>query len=75
MFVTSVLLLTGCCTTHHITKWEYKLAFPPAFNTGENINEYHERVTAVLDDLGKDGWILVSQTEGRIFYFKRPVNR
>jgi hypothetical protein len=32
-----------------------------------------EAQEALLNDLGKDGWLLVSQTEGRFFYFKRPV--
>jgi hypothetical protein len=29
---------------------------------------------AFLNECGKDGWELVSQNEGRVFYFKRSAN-
>lgn len=61
--VVSSLLLAGCCTSRHPTEWEYKVASP---NGGPmKVQE------AFLNELGKDGWVLISQNDGRIFYFKR----
>jgi hypothetical protein len=51
IFAASTLFLAGCCTTHHITKWEYKTS-----------TDYGVQDDARLSKLGKDGWILVSCT-------------
>lgn len=74
----STLLLVGCCTTPHTTQWEYKVAIlrrgdaPDANNAGSP-GVVRDAPEALLNDLGKEGWQLVSQNDGRIFYFKRPV--
>ena len=78
MFAASTLFLAGCCTTPHATKWEYKVAqapnplhiTPPG---GASTEERLDLQQAFLNDLGKDGWMLTSQAEGRVFYFKRPI--
>jgi len=74
--VISGLLFAGCCTTPHITKWEYKVAYPPRTAFGgpsAGPEERRESQQAFLNELGKDGWVLVSQFEGRIFYLKRAL--
>jgi len=69
----SALALAGCSTTHHAMKWEYKVAtVPGGFGSG-GPQEHRERQQAFLNELGKDGWILVSQLEGGAFCFKRPA--
>ncbi len=69
------LLLTGCCTAPRAATWEYKVVNrPPAgFDQRRDPAEYRAKVEAPLNDLGKDGWILVSQNEGQVFYFRRLV--
>ena len=76
----SALILAGCCTTPHATRWEYKVASPhlrrgeaPDANTTGSPETVREAREALLNDLGKEGWELVSQTDGRVFYFRRPV--
>ena len=65
------LFLAGCCTTPHASKWEYKVASPQrAFVVGPE--DAREAKQAFLNDLGKEGWLLV-QVDGMNFYFKRPV--
>jgi hypothetical protein len=32
-----------------------------------------DRTQTFLNDLGKDGWVLVNEEGGRVFYFKRPI--
>ena len=73
LFAASTLLLAGCCTTPHTTQWEYKVARPPLGFGGGGPKEAQDAQQTFLNDLGKDGWVLVSQMEGRVFYFKRPV--
>jgi hypothetical protein len=80
IFAASALLLPGCCTTSHAIRWEYKVASPhlphgggPDANRVEGPEAVREAQQALLNDLAKEGWILVSQTDGRYFYFKRPV--
>ena len=75
VFAASTLFLAGCCTTPHVTKWEYKVANGPPPHLGPNFNpqEFREGTQRFLNDLGKDGWVLVSVSEGRVFYFKRPI--
>ena len=64
---TSSLLFVGCCTTHQATRWEYKIVHCP-----QGGSEYQKNEEALMNDVGKDGWIFVSQSEA-ILYFKRPV--
>ena len=76
VFAASLLLLAGCCFKPGVTKWEYKVAVPPQAGFGGPAGgpeERRESQQAFLNELGKDGWVLVSQTEGRIFYFKRAI--
>ena len=86
-FAASTLFLAGCCTTMHVTKWEYKVVAPtmsaiqfggatnaPASGGGfpEMMQRRREARQEFLNQLGKDGWILVSEDEGT-FYLKRPI--
>jgi hypothetical protein len=71
MFVASTFLLAGCCTTPHIAKWEYKVAVAPV--SGTTPQEWRQGTQMFLNDLGKDGWVLVSEADGRTFYLKRPI--
>ena len=76
LFAASILILAGCCTTPSVAKWEYKVAVPPRMPFGGPAGgpeQFRENQEAFLNELGKDGWVLISQTEGRIFYFKRPL--
>ena len=71
----SIFLLTGCCTTHHVTQWEYKVVTGPRWtpaNKYKSQEDFLKDREAFMDDLGKDGWIYVSETDNT-FYFKRPV--
>jgi len=88
LFAASILLFAGCCTTAHVTQWEYKVAVAPRppvthFGGGTNAPSFDQffkertqnrRTTeqSFLDDLGKEGWVLISVNDG-VFYFKRPV--
>jgi hypothetical protein len=71
----SVLFLAGCCTTPCATRWEYKVASPHLRGAGGpgGPAAVSEALQAFLNDLGKEGWVLVSQTDGNLFYFKRPI--
>ena len=71
VFVASMLVLTGC-TTPHATKWEYKVAAVPNLPRAGG-QEQRDADQAFLSDLGKDGWMLISQNDGRVFYFRRPI--
>lgn len=64
----STLYLSGCCTMPHATKWEYKVASPGGLEL-----RYPEGTQQFLNRYGKEGWVLVSQSDGRVFYFKRPL--
>jgi hypothetical protein len=65
------LLLAGCCTTRHVAKWEYKVV-PVAPSSGSNPPEFRQGQEALMNELGKEGWIFVSESDG-YNYFKRPV--
>jgi hypothetical protein len=67
----SSLLLAGCCTADHFTKWEYKVAAPPTTTAGGQA--WAEERQSFLNDLGKDGWVLVYETGGGVYYLKRPI--
>jgi hypothetical protein len=76
----STLILGGCCTTAPVTRWEYKVASPhlrrgeaPDANSAGSPEAVRAAQEVLLNELGREGWVLVSQTDGRIFYFKRPV--
>lgn len=91
IFVASTLLVAGCTTAPHRTKWEYQVVTAPelpatAFqpggtnsNTVEGAAEHRREIAklirenqqAFLNDLGKEGWILVNEDQGT-FYLKRP---
>ena len=80
LVITASALLAGCCTASHAARWEYKVATlhlrrgeAPDANSAGSPQAVREAQEALLDDLGKEGWQLVSQTDGRIFYFKRPI--
>jgi len=66
------VLLTGCCSTH-VTRWEYKVVAAPRWQTGLSPSQLYEAQQQFLNGLGKDGWILVSQNEGVVYYLRRPV--
>jgi hypothetical protein len=72
VFAASTLFLAGCCTTPRATRWEYKVA-SPHLPRGEGPQAVGEAQQAFLNDIGKEGWVLVSQTDGRVFYFRRPI--
>jgi hypothetical protein len=68
----SVLVLSGCSSMHHVTRWEYKIV--PSGNYNANTlppPDWPAKQEAMLDSLGKDGWILVTESNG-YFYFRRP---
>jgi hypothetical protein len=69
--IASSSLLIGCCTTHQCcaqhnaiaTEWEYKIASPGPGNAS-----YQEKF---LNDVGKDGWVLVQKDDRGRYIFKR----
>ena len=68
----SVFLLAGCCTTQHVTRWEYK-AVPVVTPSGPEWQPTEQKKEeALMNDLGKEGWIFVSKADP-FLYFKRPV--
>jgi hypothetical protein len=76
LFVAGALTLAGGCSTPRATRWEYKVAWLPRggdANHAEGPESVRQAQETLLNDLGNEGWVLVSQTDGRIFYFKRPV--
>ena len=59
------LILAGCCTTHHVTKWEYK-QLSNSMVTDETLNQ-----------LGDQGWNVVGYSSAPgaangFYIFKRP---
>ena len=63
-------LLVGCCTTHHVTQWEYKVVRQN--RVGVAYADFAKTQESLMNDLGKDGWIFVSQSDDTLC-FKRPV--
>jgi hypothetical protein len=62
---TSTLFLAGCCTTRHVTKWEYK-QLPNSMVTD-----------ATLNQLGDQGWNVVGYSSAPgaangFYILKRP---
>ena len=56
VFAASILFLAGCCTTHHVTKWEYK----NLTIVGTTPDQSQDHPT--LNELGKEGWVVVGFT-------------
>jgi hypothetical protein len=75
LLVASVLSLDGCCSTQRDIKWEYKVVrfLRGDANHAEGPEAVREGQETLLNDMGKEGWMLVSQADGRIFYFTRAV--
>jgi Domain of unknown function (DUF4177) len=73
IFAASTLLLNGCCTSNHVTKWEYKVVAGPDDPGKPFPQDWREREQRFLNDLGKDGWVLVQELNGQVFYLKRPI--
>ncbi len=68
----SALLLVGCCTTHHLTRWEYKVV-PVVTPSGTGWQKHQEmKEEALMKDLGNEGWVFVSKSDP-FLYFKRPM--
>lgn len=70
-----LLLFTGCCTAPRVTRWEYKVveAPPLGFTQRTDPTNYQAKVEAMLNDLGKEGGILVSDDNEVVFYFRRAA--
>lgn len=69
LIAAGALCLAGCCTTESRVRWEYKVVHA----TSAQVRGEMGGTQQLLNDLGKEGWILVSQDQGRGFYFKRPM--
>lgn len=70
----SAFVLSSCSSMHHVTHWEYKIV--PSDNSNANTlppADWPAKQETMLDSLGKDGWILVTESNG-YFYFRRPVD-
>ncbi len=78
IFAACTLFLSGCCTTLHVAKWEYKVVTAPELTgtMGQPNREVAQRIRGnnqeFLNELGKDGWVLVSEDSGT-FYLKRAL--
>ena len=71
-------LFVGCATSsvQHGEQWEYKVAVPPSLglnqaNQAPDVKQMGKNMEAFLNDMGKDGWILVQRAESGWYYFKR----
>ena len=69
----SSLLLAGCCAPHHLTKWEYKEALLSTSSSIPQYGEWLETRQRFLNQLGKDGWILVDEPQPNVFNLKRQL--
>jgi len=66
-------LLSGCGSLHLAKHWEYKII--PSENIDVNHTpppDWPAKQEAMLDSLGKDGWILINESNG-YFYLRRPA--
>ena len=57
-------------------KWDYKVADlrrPVMGDPKAAPDAWRETQRAFLNEFGKDGWELVSETEGTVFFFKRSL--
>jgi len=73
IFVAGTFILAGCSTMQHVTKWEYKVADLPHQPSTASLQEWRDQEQGFLNNLGKDGWVLIHEDDGRVFYFKRPI--
>ncbi len=60
-----IFLVSGCCTYRHFQEWDYKV-----INSNAMPVNSPETPAALLNEQGKEGWILI-QNEGGWFYLKR----
>jgi len=80
----AALLLVGCATSsvHHNEQWEYKIARSPSQEFSQSnpvsqaqaaqaLEDRRKTKEAFLNDMGKDGWILVERDDSGAYYFKR----
>lgn len=68
-----ILTLSGCSSMHRATHWEYKVI--PSGNIDVNRTlppDWPAKQEAMLDNLGKDGWVLINESNG-YFYLRRPA--
>ena len=72
IFAASTLFLAGCCTTPHVTKWEYKVTDMYLSQQGA--------LEKKINDLVADGWEFVSATpkpndpnQSAVVVFKRRI--
>jgi hypothetical protein len=73
-FAASTMLLAGCCATPHVTKWEYRVEDTMKWTTrGTGPEAWRDSFQSHLNELGKEGWMLIMERDGRIAYFKRPI--
>jgi hypothetical protein len=70
IFGAITLVMCGCSSTHHSSqKWEYKAVLTPLGPEGTRPVSI-ERRQQFLNELGKDGWVLVT-ADADLFYLKR----
>lgn len=55
------VLLAGCCTPHHAARWEYKVV--RLNRVGVAYADFAKTQESVMNELAKDGWIFVSQSD------------
>jgi uncharacterized lipoprotein YmbA len=67
----SALVLSGCCTPQHVAHWEYKVIRSATVSANELQPDWPAKQEALMRDLAKDGWVLVTESSGYL-YFKRP---
>jgi hypothetical protein len=78
IFAACTLFLSGCCTTPHVAKWEYKVVTAPELSgtvgqpNREVARQRRANEQAFLNELGKDDWMLVSEDSGT-FYLRRQL--
>jgi len=70
------LFLAGCCTSPHHVECEYKVVRNPhTLAADANPNEIVKSREAFLNDLGKDGWILVTKDDGAYYFIRAKKKR
>jgi hypothetical protein len=70
----SALVLSGCCTQRHIAHWEYKVITGVPRSANAMQPDWPTQQEALIKDLGKDGWVLVTESAGYL-YFKRSQSK
>ena len=59
VFAASTFMMAGCCTTHHVAKWEYKTI--QGSQTDDSLNKFAD-----------DGWTVVGLNSYGGYLLKRP---